>query len=114
MAIDNSRKSVRLHILVDQQFKNMVDQAAHESWMSVGQYIREIVALLDGANYDTSSDLIMIGKEVGLEGLEQLRSLAERRGLSVKEYCESLAKFKPAAVQSTESEKDINQMDLFQ
>ena len=106
-------KSIRLQVLVDKPFKKMVDQAAHDSWMSVGQYMRDIVVLMDGANYDNAADLVMIGKEVGIDGLAQLRLAAERRGVTVGQFCLSIAKRKEAGEPSAGGAEAVRQESLF-
>ena len=112
----DAKKSIRFHILVDEKFRKMVELAAHDSWMSVGQYIRDTVTLFDGATYDNASDIVMIGKEVGLTGLENLREAAERRGMTIPQFCESLVKAKAnsnATEVESEEEQDPNQLSLF-
>ena len=114
--MSDGRKEIRMHILADQAFKKLVDHAAHDSWMSVGQYIRDTVTLFDGATYDNASDIVMIGKEVGLTGLENLREAAERRGMTIPQFCESLVKAKAnsnATEVESEEEQDPNQLSLF-
>ena len=107
-------KDIRLHILVDKPFKKLVDNAAHESWMSVGQYMRECVELFKGACYDDAADLVMIGSEVGLEGLEKLREMAERRNISVSELCLALAKSKVSEGSAKgKAANQPDQIDLF-
>jgi hypothetical protein len=106
-------KEIRFHILIDKAFKESVSKAAHESWMSVGQYIREVVDLFHGARYDDAADLVMIGREVGLNGLEILREVAERKGLSVNELCLSLNKVKSTLARNEKSGEKIDQVSLF-
>lgn len=108
-------KSIRLQVLVDKPFREMVARAAHESWMSVGSYMREIVLLMDGADYDTASDHAMIGKELGLEAFEYLRDAAERRGQSVREFCVGLGKRKRDEDEEAQDFlKDSAQLSLFE
>jgi hypothetical protein len=106
-------KSIRLHILVDAPFRKTLSQAAHDSWMSVGQYIRETVGLFEGACYDDASDLVMIGREVGLNGLEQLREVALRKGISVNELCTTITKSKTSGELEKKAGEKINQISLF-
>ena len=81
-----------MHILLDSSLRKMLSQGAHDSWMSVGQYIRETVALFKGARFDDAADWVMIGKSIGLEAFENLQILAQRRGISVTELCATLGK----------------------
>lgn len=106
-------KSIRLHILVDEPFRKTVSQAAHDSWTSVGQYIRETVALFKGACYDDAADLVMIGREVGLDGLEQLREVAIRKGITINELCTTIGKSKPSEDSQKKVGEKINQISLF-
>lgn len=106
-------KSIRLHILVDEPFRKTVSQAAHDSWMSVGQYIRETVGLFKGVKYDNAADLVMIGCEVGLDGLEQLREVALRKGISVNELCTTIGKGKNSEDTEKKRVDKINQISLF-
>lgn len=110
-------KSIRLQVLVDAGFRGMVSRAAHESWMSVGQYMREIVSLMEGADFDAARDWVMIGKEIGLDAFEALRDCAERRGQTIDEYCRGLRKKRedtPVEHSSTKQENDSStQLSLF-
>src|SRR5664279_242755 len=103
MSSKDLTKSIRLHILVDEPFRKAIAQAAHDSWMSVGQYLRDTVGLFGGACYDDAADLVMIGREVGLDGLEQLREAALRKGITVNDLCNSIGKTK-----TSESSKEKN------
>jgi hypothetical protein len=110
-----STKNIRMHILLDESLRKLLSQGAHNSWMSVGQYIREAVALFKGAHYDTAADWVMIGQSIGLEAFENLQSLAQRKGIPIAEFCATLGKGRsivetnePAAI------KDADQLSLFE
>ena len=112
----DSKKTERMHILMDKPFREMIAKAAHESWMSVGEYIREVVALMKGASFDSVADYIIIGREIGREGFEQLTEAAERKNISIKQLCDSLYKRKiePEEVQPVIFvEPDSEQISLF-
>jgi|WetSurMetagenome_2_1015567.scaffolds.fasta_scaffold14254_2 hypothetical protein len=110
-----STKNIRMHILLDEPLRTLISQGAHDSWMSVGQYIREVVALFKGVNYDTAADYVMIGQLIGLEAFENIQTLAQRKGISIAEFCATIGKGKsivetdePAAI------KDADQLNLFE
>jgi hypothetical protein len=109
----NLTKNIRLHILVDEPFRKSVSHAAHDSWMSVGQYIRETVDLFKGICYDDAADLVMIGREVGLDGLEKLREVAIRKGISVNELCVSIKKTKSSDDIKNKPVEKKDQISLF-
>jgi hypothetical protein len=85
-------KTIRLQVLVDEKCNKMVKKGAHDSWMSVGQYMRDVVALMEGKSFDDIADVVNIGKEIGREGFEALSEVAERRGFTVREVCLALVK----------------------
>jgi hypothetical protein len=108
------KKHIRMHILLDEPLRKTLVQAAHDSWMSVGRYIRETVALFKGAHYDTASDWVMIGQEIGIDGFDNLRNMAMRKGITVNDLCLKLGKNKTEAIDSdSQNKKDVDQMSLF-
>jgi hypothetical protein len=110
------KKIFRMHILLDEALRSMLTQAAHDSWMSVGQYIRETVSLFKGVKYDCAADCVMIGQEIGIEAFENLKQMAERRKMTIQQFCDSLGKSKSAERlddQDTESAKNSSQLSLF-
>jgi hypothetical protein len=108
-----STKTIRLHILIDEPLRKSLSLAAHDSWMSVGQYIRETVDLFKGVCYDDAADLVMIGREVGLDGLEKLREAALRRNISINELCLTFGRGKSVDEVEKKNAEKINQISLF-
>jgi len=105
--------SKRFHIILDEAFRKMVEFGAHESWMSVGQYIRDCTALFKGCHYDEAADMVRIGKEIGREGFEALLLAADRKKMTLKEYCNSLGKQKNDDDSSEKKSVDAAQLSLF-
>lgn len=101
-------KTIRLQVLVDEKFNKVVKKGAHDSWMSVGQYMRDVVAMMDGRNYDDIADVVNAGKEIGRDGFEALSELAERRGVTVKEFCLGLLKRKEIGEEEKERDTESN------
>ena len=107
-------KSKRFHIILDDKFRELVEQGAHKSWMSVGQYIRDCTTLFKGCHFDEAADTANIGREIGHEAFEALILAAERKKMPIKEFCLSLLA-KPKAVDSVDEKESLNakQLNLF-
>jgi hypothetical protein len=110
-----STKNIRMHILLDESLRKLLSEGAHNSWMSVGQYIRETVTLFKGAHYDDATDWVMIGRSIGIEAFENLQIIAKRKGISVTEFCATLGKNRSVADSDERiTVKEADQLSLFE